>query len=135
MSLLRAAADRERVDRRSRRLRAAAGHHRQHGRQPGRDAARHGRVRRVGQPSEQRAARLPSEARLRQFLADASPELRTPLTSIPGYAELARMQRRAAGVAPGDDNLDRIEAEGTRMSRLVEDLLTLARSDRPEQPL
>ena len=73
------------------------------------------------------AARLASEDRLRQFLADASHELRTPLTSIRGYAELARMQR-AAG-ANADDNLSRIESEGTRMSRLVEDLLMLARGD------
>ena len=73
------------------------------------------------------AARIESEERMRQFLADASHELRTPLTSIRGYAELARMQR-AVGQADGD-NLDRIESEGTRMSRLVEDLLLLARGD------
>ena len=78
------------------------------------------------------AARLESEARLRQFLADASHELRTPLTSIRGYAELARMQK-AAGESH-DDNLARIESEGTRMSRLVEDLLTLARGDRGKEP-
>jgi two-component system, OmpR family, sensor kinase len=78
------------------------------------------------------AARLESEARLRQFLADASHELRTPLTSIRGYAELARMQRAAGSDA--DDNLARIESEGTRMSRLVEDLLTLARGDQGGEP-
>jgi two-component system OmpR family sensor kinase len=73
------------------------------------------------------AARLESERLLRQFLADASHELRTPLTSIRGFAELARMQRAAGDSAP--DNLDRIESEGTRMSRLVDDLLLLARGD------
>jgi two-component system OmpR family sensor kinase len=72
-------------------------------------------------------ARLESEQRMRQFLADASHELRTPLTSIRGYAELARMQRAAGDTA--QDNLDRIESEGTRMSRLVDDLLMLARGD------
>jgi two-component system OmpR family sensor kinase len=77
-------------------------------------------------------ARLESERRMRQFLADASHELRTPLTSIRGYAELARMQR-AVGEAD-DDNLSRIEAEGTRMSRLVEDLLVLARGDQGTAP-
>ena len=80
------------------------------------------------------AARVESETRMRQFMADASHELRTPLTSIRGYAELARMQRAAGDTS--DDNLHRIESEGTRMSRLVEDLLMLARgeadgSDRP----
>jgi two-component system OmpR family sensor kinase len=84
------------------------------------------------------AQRRASEDRMRQFLADASHELRTPLTSIRGYAELARLQRRMAGPAPtgmpGDDDvLGRIEAEGVRMSRLVEDLLTLARHDRGVQ--
>jgi two-component system OmpR family sensor kinase len=76
-------------------------------------------------------ARLESEQRMRQFLADASHELRTPLTSIRGYAELARMKRAANDEKPvsGADDLDRIESEGTRMSRLVDDLLLLARGD------
>jgi two-component system OmpR family sensor kinase len=81
----------------------------------------------LGAVETQFAARLESEDRMRQFLADASHELRTPLTSIRGYAELARMQRDAGAAA--DDNLARIESEGTRMSRLVEDLLLLARGD------
>jgi two-component system OmpR family sensor kinase len=85
------------------------------------------------------AARLESERRMRQFLADASHELRTPLTSIRGYAELARMQRELGPANDADledsgDNLARIEAEGTRMSRLVEDLLTLARGDQGGLP-
>lgn len=78
-------------------------------------------------------ARRESEERMRQFLADASHELRTPLTSIRGYAELARMQRARSGQASvdPDDTIGRIETEGTRMSRLVEDLLILARGDDP----
>jgi two-component system OmpR family sensor kinase len=75
-----------------------------------------------------------SEHRLRRFIADASHELRTPLTSIRGYAELARMQR-AMGAETDPEGLDRIEAEGTRMSRLVEDLLMLARSDQGAAPV
>jgi two-component system, OmpR family, sensor kinase len=82
------------------------------------------------------AARLENEQRMRQFLADASHELRTPLTSIRGYAELARMQRAATGdTESGADNLDRIESEGTRMSRLVDDLLLLARGDADDDAL
>jgi two-component system OmpR family sensor kinase len=75
------------------------------------------------------AARLESEQRMRQFLADASHELRTPLTSIRGYAELARMQRGKQAEGDDPENLDRIESEGTRMSRLIDDLLLLARTD------
>ena len=90
----------------------------------------------LGAVETQFAARVASEERMRQFMADASHELRTPLTSIRGYAELARM-RRANGTADIDsdaDTLDRIESEGTRMSRLVDDLLLLARTDRGAAP-
>jgi two-component system OmpR family sensor kinase len=73
------------------------------------------------------AARVRSEDRMRQFLADASHELRTPLTSIRGYAELSRLQGQSSTEV--DDAMRRIEVEGTRMSRLVEDLLVLARGD------
>jgi two-component system OmpR family sensor kinase len=87
----------------------------------------------LGAVETQFAARVESERRMRQFMADASHELRTPLTSIRGYAELARMRRAQGPAAIGGhddaDALARIEAEGTRMSRLVDDLLTLARGD------
>lgn len=74
-------------------------------------------------------ARTVSEHRMRQFLADASHELRTPLTSIRGYAELERMRHSRAGSETTSDSMARIEAEGNRMARLVDDLLTLARGD------
>jgi len=74
------------------------------------------------------AAKEASEQRLRQFVADASHELRTPLTSIRGYAEL---YRSGAVSTPEDVRrvMGRIESEGTRLGRLVEDLLLLARLD------
>jgi two-component system OmpR family sensor kinase len=74
------------------------------------------------------AQRDTTEERLRQFLADASHELRTPLTSIRGYAELFR---RGASERPEDlaTVMRAIEDEAARMSRLVEDLLLLARLD------
>ena len=82
----------------------------------------------LGAVESEYTARYESEQRLRRFLADASHELRTPLTSLRGYAELVRMR---GGLDPeASDSLRRIEAEGTRMSGLVDDLLTLARSDR-----
>ena len=73
-------------------------------------------------------ARYESEQRMRRFLADASHELRTPLTSLRGYAELVRLRGGLDETA--GDSLRRIESEGTRMGRLVDDLLTLARADR-----
>ena len=96
----------------------------------------------LGAVETQFAARVRSEGRMREFLADASHELRTPLTSIRGFAELSRMQRRQAAAQAGldpataaeDDALDRIESEGTRMSKLVDDLLLLARSDHGSAP-
>jgi two-component system OmpR family sensor kinase len=72
--------------------------------------------------------RRASEARLRRFVADASHELRTPITSIRGYAELFR---RGADRRPEDlaTSMARIEAEAERMGVLVDDLLLLARLD------
>jgi two-component system, OmpR family, sensor kinase len=69
-----------------------------------------------------------SEDRLRRFIGDASHELRTPITSIRGYAELFRR-----GAAERPEDLDtamrRIEDEGARMGILVDDLLLLAALD------
>ena len=74
------------------------------------------------------AARLASEHKVRQFAADASHELRTPLTTIRGYAELYRQGALGPGRLP--DAMRRIEQESDRMSRLVAELLELARLDR-----
>ncbi len=74
------------------------------------------------------SARQASEMKVRQFVADASHELRNPLASIRGYAELTRRERDT--VSPTLSHaLVRIESESDRMSRLVEDLLLLARLD------
>jgi two-component system, OmpR family, sensor kinase len=81
------------------------------------------------------SARVASESRLRhneqhlrQFVADASHELRTPIAAVSAYAEL--FERGAADHA---DDLPRvftgIRSETARMERLVNDLLTLARFD------
>lgn len=73
-------------------------------------------------------ARHRSETKVRQFVADASHELRNPLASIRGYAELTR---REQDVLPANTAhaLTRIGSESDRMSVLVEDLLLLARLD------
>jgi two-component system, OmpR family, sensor kinase len=72
---------------------------------------------------------LRSEDRMRQFVADASHELRTPLTSVRGLAEFGLQQGDAAGAAELLRLMTLIQQEATRMGRLVEDLLLLARFD------
>ena len=72
-------------------------------------------------------ARHRSEQQVRQFVADASHELRSPLATIAGYTELAR--RRPDDRATVRTALDKVEEESVRMTSLVEDLLLLARLD------
>ncbi|SER05234.1 sensor histidine kinase [Microlunatus flavus] len=74
------------------------------------------------------AARQASETKVRQFVADASHELRNPLAAIRGYAELTRRERDTMSENAAFA-LNRVEAEAERMSYLVEDLLLLARLD------
>jgi signal transduction histidine kinase len=77
------------------------------------------------------AARAEREAALRQqreFLADASHELRTPLTSVIANLELLE----TAADASTEDDRATVESalrSSRRMSRLVTDLLVLARAD------
>ena len=68
------------------------------------------------------------EARLRQFIADASHELRSPVTAIKGFTDLWRRGSLRQGAAL-EDAMRRIGQESARMGRLVEDLLMLARLD------
>jgi two-component system OmpR family sensor kinase len=74
------------------------------------------------------AERSASEARLRRFVADASHELRTPVTTIRGYAELYR-HGGLGDAADLDQAMRRTEQESLRMASLVDDLLLLARLD------
>lgn len=64
---------------------------------------------------------------LRRFVGDASHELRTPIATIQGYAELLRTTDLDAEERA--DAAERIDRTAARMGRLVEDLLTLARLD------
>lgn len=87
----------------------------------------------LGQLEAAFAERTASEDRLKRFAADASHELRTPITAIRGYAELYRTGGLAEPEAL-DRAMARIEGEAARMGRLVEDLLLLARLDQ-QRPL
>jgi two-component system phosphate regulon sensor histidine kinase PhoR len=67
----------------------------------------------------------------RDFIANVSHELRTPLTSIQGYAET--LLDSVAESNHTRDFLEIIRKNAARMSRLTEDLLTLARVESGEQ--
>ena len=62
----------------------------------------------------------------RRFTADASHELRSPLTAMRGELELALRRERAPGQYPRV--LESTLEEVVRLSRIAEDLLVLARS-------
>lgn len=82
------------------------------------------------------AQRDATEARMRQFIADAGHELRTPLTVMMGYVDVLRRgavreEQLAVRI------LETMGDEGSRMRSLIDKLLTLARLedvDAGEQP-
>jgi signal transduction histidine kinase len=80
-------------------------------------------------------ASAPSEMvrrRQAEFTADASHELRTPISVIEAEVELALDHPRGADAYR--DVLRRVGAEGERLRRIVEDLLWLARADNEPVP-
>ena len=74
-----------------------------------------------------------STSRIRQFSGDASHELRTPLTIVRGETEVALRWGKTAEDYRNtlQSNMEEIE----RMGRIIEDLLTLAKSESGELPL
>jgi two-component system, OmpR family, phosphate regulon sensor histidine kinase PhoR len=68
----------------------------------------------------------------RDFIANVSHELRTPLTSLLGYTETLLDE---LADAKAREFLEIIRRNAQRMSRLTEDLLTLARVESGEYPL
>lgn len=65
--------------------------------------------------------------RIRQFTADASHELRTPVAVIRATAELGLRRERSGGEYR--EALEQIQAEAERLQELTESLLALARAD------
>jgi len=70
---------------------------------------------------------------MREFMADASHELRTPLSIIRGEADVALSQDRDA--IEYKEALAIVQDESKRLSRIVDDMLALARADAEERPL
>lgn len=67
----------------------------------------------------------------RRFISDASHELKTPLTVILSSADL--LSEDLMGQEQEVQYVDNIRSEGERMKKLVEGMLTLARSDATQQ--
>jgi two-component system, OmpR family, phosphate regulon sensor histidine kinase PhoR len=70
----------------------------------------------------------------RDFVANVSHELRTPLTSITGYVETL-LDHEASLSQPAREFLTIILKNASRMNRLTEDLLVMARVESSEQEL
>ena len=70
----------------------------------------------------------------RQFMADASHELRTPVAVLRSAADIA-LGGSDRSVAELRDTLRIVSAEARRLTRTVEDLFLLARADAGEQPV
>jgi heavy metal sensor kinase len=70
----------------------------------------------------------------RQFMADASHELRTPITTTRTAANVA-LQQRHRDEDEYRHSLEIIEQQATRLSRIVDDMFTLARADAGNYPV
>jgi len=74
-----------------------------------------------------------SVERMRRFVADAAHELRTPIALVRTQAEVTLRREREPAVYASA--LGSIEQEVTRLGRIAEDLLLLARADSGDRPI
>jgi two-component system OmpR family sensor kinase len=87
----------------------------------------------VDQLQSAMTAMAASEERMRRFLADASHELRTPVTVLRGSSQV--LLRHAGPMRPDTKQaLSDLHDEAVRLARLVDDLLTLSRLDEGRAP-
>lgn len=75
-----------------------------------------------------------SFAQQKRFMADASHELRTPVAVVCGESEVA-LSQPTRNEQEYRESLAIVNDEGQRLTRMVEDLFTLARADAGEYPL
>ena len=75
-----------------------------------------------------------SFAQQKRFMADASHELRTPVAVVCGESEVA-LSQQTRDASEYRESLTIVNDEGQRLTRMVEDLFTLARADAGEYPL
>ncbi|MGP3969504.1 sensor histidine kinase [Streptomyces sp. 6N223] len=68
----------------------------------------------------------------RRFVDDAGHELRTPITIVRGHLELMNAGEGPDSAAERRETLRLVTDELDRMSRIVEDLLLLAKAERPD---
>lgn len=79
--------------------------------------------------TESLAAEREAKDRMRQFLADAAHELRTPVTAINGFLEVLQ-SGAVENQATLERSLSSMHTEGQRLARMISGLLTLSRFDR-----
>lgn len=70
----------------------------------------------------------------RRFMADASHELRTPVAIVRGEADVI-LGKDKRDEAEYRESFSIVQSEAERMTRVIEDLFTLARVDAGQQPL
>jgi heavy metal sensor kinase len=75
-----------------------------------------------------------SFAQQKRFMADASHELRTPVAVVCGESEVA-LSQPTRDEQEYRESLAIVNDEGQRLTRMVDDLFTLARADAGEYPL
>ncbi|HEY0779854.1 MAG TPA: histidine kinase dimerization/phospho-acceptor domain-containing protein, partial [Gemmatirosa sp.] len=80
------------------------------------------------------AQQVRAASQQRQFMADASHELRTPVTALTAVAEVALARADRSG-AEWRGALNLVRDEGRRLGRIVEDLFLLARADAGQFPV